>query len=64
MMRQSETLAEQENKISDLKQQVIILEDQVNTSREDGQQLEANLNTYKQKYSQSMNEIGQLEESV
>ena len=64
MMRQSETLAEQENKISELKQQVIILEDQVDTSREDAQKLESSLSAYKQKYSQSMNDIGQLEESV
>ena len=43
---------------------MIILEDQVDTARDEGSKLESSLNNFKQKYAQALNEVEHLENTV
>lgn len=62
--RQAATIQELDTSLSDAKQHVIVLEDQVDSSKNENEKLDLNLNSLKQKYNQSMNELAHLDNTV
>ena len=64
MNRRGEELQAQDRQWSECRQQVIILEGQLEQSQEDMQRLEASLDNYKQKFKHGTEQISQLEESL
>jgi hypothetical protein len=64
LKRASDTVKEQDVTISETKQQVIILEDQLDHAREEGAILGSGLGALYHKYSQALTDIAHLEASV
>lgn len=64
IQKQIETLTEQERVILNNKQNIIVLEDQVDTAKVDTEKLEMNLESYKQKYEHSVGQEAHLESAV
>ena len=64
MSRQSDTMKEQEMLLSEVRQQVSVLEGQLDTARDETERLQANLNMYKHKYEQNHNQLQHMEATV
>ncbi len=59
--RHRDTVQDQDRQMMEQRQQVIVLEGQLEQTQETNERLESSLDTYKQKYDACMEEIGHLE---
>ena len=64
MSRQSDTMKEQEMLLSESRQQVVVLEGQLDSARDEAERLQANLSMYKHKYEQHNNQLQHMEATV
>lgn len=62
--RQSDLLKQQENILSETRQQLVISQSQLEAANEDIEKLDSALGSYKQKYTQATNQINHLETTV